>query len=245
MSKQPVLILGGRSDIGLAIAHRFASSGHPIYLAARNASSLDREKCDISLRHEVNVDLVEFDALDTASHEDWATSLSPAPGIVISAVGYMGEQSQSERSTEDAAMVMRSNFEGPASILSVFANRFEQQGKGALIGISSVAGERGRATNYVYGSAKAGFTAFLSGLRNRLSKKGVQVITVLPGFVETQMTEGLDLPKKLTAKPEEVATKVFQAVRQNKDVVYVKTIWSIIMMVIRSIPEFAFKRMSI
>ena len=91
---------------------------------------------------------------------------------------------------------MRSNYEGPASILAVLANRFEERGSGTLVGISSVAGERGRATNYVYGSAKAGFTAFLSGLRNRLATRGVHVVTVLPGFVATQMTEGMDLPAK-------------------------------------------------
>ena len=113
------------------------------------------------------------------------------------------------------------------------------------MGISSVAGERGRATNYVYGSAKAGFTAFLSGLRNRLAKNGVHVVTVLPGFVATKMTEGMDLPTRLTAQPEEVAKAVFKAVKRTKNTIYIKPIWWIIMVIIRLIPERLFKGLNI
>jgi decaprenylphospho-beta-D-erythro-pentofuranosid-2-ulose 2-reductase len=111
----------------------------------------------------------------------------------------MGTQEENAASPRDRGAVMRANFEGPASIFAHLANAMEARGSGTLVGISSVAGERGRASNYVYGSAKAGFTAFLSGLRNRLAKKGVHVVTVLPGFVATAMTEGLDLPERLTA----------------------------------------------
>src|ERR1700709_2942426 len=100
---------------------------------------------------------------------------------------------------------MRTNYEGPALILGMFAERFLKRGAGSIIGISSVAGDRGRGSNYIYGSAKAGFSAFLSGLRNRLASKGVHVITVKPGFVDTKMTEGMNLPSLLTAQPEEVA----------------------------------------
>jgi decaprenylphospho-beta-D-erythro-pentofuranosid-2-ulose 2-reductase len=140
---------------------------------------------------------------------------------------------------------MRANFEGPASILAHLANAMEARGSGTLVGISSVAGERGRASNYVYGSAKAGFTAFLSGLRNRLAKKGVHVVTVLPGFVATAMTEGMDLPARLTAQPEEVGAAVVEAVQKGANVIYVRPIWRIVMAVIRNIPEPIFKKTSI
>ena len=140
---------------------------------------------------------------------------------------------------------MRSNFEGPASIMATLANRFEERGSGTLVGVSSVAGERGRATNYVYGGAKAGFTAFLSGLRNRLAKKGVHVLTVLPGFVATRMTAGMDLPAKLTAQPAEVADKIAAAVAAGRNVIYVRSVWWLIMMIIRNIPERIFKGMKI
>ena len=245
MSKGTTLILGARSDIAMAIAHRFAKEGYDIQMAARNVESLSADKSDIELRYEAAVSLHEFDALDIGSHEHFVDSLALLPALAVCAVGYMGEQTESEQDIEAAAQVMRSNYEGPASILAVLANRFEQRGSGTLVGVSSVAGERGRATNYVYGSAKAGFTAFLSGLRNRLAKKGVHVVTVLPGFVATKMTDGMDLPAKLTAQPSDVADAVFNAVRKQRNIIYVKPIWQLIMMIIRSIPEQIFKGMGI
>ncbi|MEP4341571.1 MAG: SDR family NAD(P)-dependent oxidoreductase, partial [Lentilitoribacter sp.] len=128
---------------------------------------------------------------------------------------------------------------------AILANRFEERGSGTIVGISSVAGERGRASNYIYGSAKAGVTAFISGLRNRLAKRGVHVVTVLPGFVATQMTEGMDLPAKLTAEPSDVADAIARAVGGKKDVIYVIPTWHLIMLIIRNIPESIFKRMNI
>lgn len=245
MSKGAVLILGARSDIAMAVAHRFGKAGYDIQLAARNSESLGADKSDVELRYQVAVTLHEFDALDIVSHDSFVDALPQLPAVALCAVGYMREQAENERDVQAAAQVMRSNFEGPSSILAVLANRFEQRGSGTLVGISSVAGERGRATNYVYGSAKAGFTAFLSGLRNRLAKNGVHVVTVLPGFVATKMTEGMDLPTKLTAQPEEVAKAVFKAVKRTKNTIYVKPMWWIIMVIIRLIPERLFKGLTI
>ena len=245
MSNTTVLILGARSDIAMAAAHRFAKGGYDIQLAARNAETLEANRADIELRYQVAVTLHDFDALDIASHAGFVAQLPGLPDIAICAVGHMGAQAENEQDVEAAALVLRSNFEGPASIFAELANRFETRGSGTLVGISSVAGERGRATNYVYGSAKAGFTAFLSGLRNRLAKKGVHVVTVLPGFVATKMTEGMDLPVKLTAEPEEVAGLVFDAVQKKRNVIYAKPIWRLIMMIIRSIPERIFKGLKI
>lgn len=169
MSSRPVLILGARSDMALAIAHRFGMAGHPIQLAARNAQSLAAERDDIALRYDVEVSLHDFDALDTDSFAGFIDGLPALPHVAVSAVGYMGEQEENAADLQAATTVLRANFEGPALILAELANRFEARGSGTLVGISSVAGERGRATNYVYGAAKAGFTAFLSGLRNRLA----------------------------------------------------------------------------
>lgn len=243
MSKSSVLVLGARSDIAMAVAHRFAKAGYDIQLAARHSDSLETDKSDIELRYQVAVTLHDFDALDIQSHESFVDDLPELPAVAVCAVGYMGKQAENERDVQTAAQVMRSNFEGPASILAVLANRFEQRGSGTVVGISSVAGERGRATNYIYGSAKAGFTAFLSGLRNRLAKKGVHVVTVLPGFVATKMTNGIDLPAKLTAQPAEVARSVLNAVQKKQNIVYVKPIWQLIMIIIRKIPERTFKKL--
>ena len=245
MTKLPVLILGARSDIGKSIAHKLASLGHPVQLAARHMDNLDADRIDIELRHKVTVTLHEFDALAIDTHEAFVEALPQLPQIAVCAVGLMGQQADNEREIEAAVRVMRSNYEGPASILAVLANRFEERGNGTLVGISSLAGDRGRATNYVYGSAKAGFTAFLSGLRNRLAKHGVHVVTVLPGFVATQMTESMDLPAKLTAQPSEVADAIARAVERKKNVIYVRPVWRIIMLIIRNIPEQVFKGMKI
>ncbi|KIC45521.1 short-chain dehydrogenase [Ruegeria sp. ANG-S4] len=245
MTKSPVLVLGARSDIGKATAHAFASLGHPIQLAARRAGTLEADRSDISLRYNVEVSLHEFDALDIQSHNSFVDHLPELPEAAVCVVGLMGDQSENERDLEAATRVMRSNFEGPASILAALANCFEERGYGTLVGISSVAGERGRATNYVYGSAKAGFTAFLSGLRNRLAQKGVHVVTVLPGFVATQLTEGMDLPAKLTAQPEEVGKAITRAVEKKQNVIYVRSVWRLIMMIIRNIPEKTFNRINI
>ena len=240
-----ILILGAHSDIAIAVAHRFAEAGYQIQLAARNINNLAADKSDIELRHQVNVTLHEFDALDTTSHSYFVEQLTILPNITVCAVGYMGVQAENEREIKEASLVIRSNYEGPVSILSVLANCFEARGCGCLVGISSVAGERGRASNYVYGSAKAGFTAFLSGLRNRLAKKGVHVVTVLPGFVTTKMTEGMDLPKKLTAQPKEVANAIFNAVQKKQNIIYTRPVWRFIMIIIRNIPEQIFKRLKI
>lgn len=245
MTKPPILVLGARSDIGIAVAHKYASHGHSVQLAARQVESLAADKADIELRYNVPVTLHEFDALATDTHAAFVASLPSLPQIAICAVGLLGEQAQNEHDISAAINVMRSNFEGPASILAVLANRFEGRGSGTLVGISSVAGERGRATNYVYGSAKAGFTAFLSGLRNRLAKRGVHVVSVLPGFVATSMTEGLDLPTRLTAQPADVAEAIHKAVGNHRNIIRVLPVWTLIMAIIRAIPEPVFKRLKL
>ena len=245
MTNKAVLILGARSDMALAIAHRFAKAGHSVQLAARDPETLEAERKDIALRYDVDVTLHAFDALDTPGFAGFIDSLPVLPHIAVSALGYMGEQKENEVDLSAATTVLRSNFEGPALILAELANRFAARGSGTLVGISSVAGERGRATNYVYGSAKAGFTAFLSGLRNRLVKEGVHVVTVLPGFVATKMTEEMNLPEKLTAQPEEVAEAVHRAVVTGKNVIYARRIWQLIMLIIRNIPESIFKKMKV
>jgi hypothetical protein len=245
MSKGSVLVLGGSSDIGLAVAKRFAREGHPIQLAARQPQELEAEKSDIELRHGVKVTLHPFDALDIKSHENLVDRLPALPDVAVCAVGIMGDQKESERNPAAAILVMRSNYEGPANIIAILANRFEQRRAGTIIGISSVAGERGRRSNYVYGSAKAGLTAFLSGLRNRLANAGVHVMTVLPGFVDTRMTAGMNLPSALIVSPEALAETIYGAYRKKGDVVYSMTIWRLIMLIIKAIPESIFKKMKL
>ena len=240
-----VLILGANSDIARAIARAYAKAGRDLILAARRHERLETDVVDLKLRHGIAARAVEFDALDVAGHARFLDALEALPDTVVSVVGFMGEQAANERNPEAASLVMRSNYVGPAAILGEAANRMMARGTGVVVGISSVAGERGRARNYVYGSAKAGFTAFLSGLRNRLHGTGVHVITVLPGYVATRMTEGMSTPGLLTAQPDEVAAAILAAERQRQDVVYVRPIWRLVMAVIRAIPEPVFKRLHI
>lgn len=239
MSNQTVLILGATSDMAQAVARGFSGLGWDVQLAARRPEAVS------DLAAELGASVHSFDALELDTHGAFADGLPDLPDVAVCAVGAMGDQDESARDPMSAVEIMVANYNGPASILAELANRFEARGSGTLVGISSVAGERGRASNYVYGSAKAGFTAFLSGLRNRLAKKGVHVVTVLPGFTRTKMTEGMDLPKKLTAEPEEVSDAILKAVAKQQNVIYVRPIWRVVMAIIRNIPERMFKKMSL
>jgi short-subunit dehydrogenase len=239
----PVLILGARSDIARALAHAYAAEGCDLILAARRSAELADDATDLRLRHGVQVTLAEFDVLDPAV-DAFFDRLVTFPGTVVMVAGLLGDQKTSEADYDAADLVMRTNYNGPARYLLAAARRMEARGSGAIVGISSVAGDRGRASNFVYGSAKAGFTALLSGVRNRLARKGVTVLTVKPGFVATRMTAGMDLKPKLTARPEEVARAIVAAQRRGRDVLYVKPIWRVVMTVIGLLPEGMFKRTS-
>ncbi len=240
-----ILILGAKSDIAIATAYKFASEGFNIQLAARSSSDLDTLSKDINIKYSVSCHCHELDILNTENIDSFIDSLEVMPEIVFSAVGLMGNQKEDESSVDNASLVLRTNFEGPMLLLNEMANLFEKRGSGTIIGISSVAGERGRASNYIYGSAKAGFSAFLSGLRNRLNKSNIAVITVLPGYVYTKMTEDIELPGLLTIKPQKLAKKIYHAYKKKRDIVYSGYRWNVIMLIVKLIPEKIFKRLSI
>lgn len=238
-----LLVVGGSSDIAKATALVFAKHGWDIVICGRDIAALQAEAVNLSLRSgDSKIVAAPFDVLETESFSGFLDSLPVLPDAAVCAVGLLGSQPQAERDVAHAGIVMRSNFEGPAILLGLLAERFEARGSGTLVGISSVAGDRGRASNYVYGAAKAGLTAFLSGLRNRLATKAVHVVTVKPGFVRTRMTEGMKLPGPLTADPIEVGEAIYKAVERRKNVVYVRPVWRVIMAIIRSIPEPLFKK---
>lgn len=237
-----LLVLGASSDIGRATALAFAKDGWQIQLAGRHPEALRRDADDLAARGGVAVTLHAFDALDTGGFAAFVDALPVLPDAVVCVVGLLGEQTRAEHDLDHATTIMRSNYEGPALILGLLAERFLARGAGTVIGVSSVAGDRGRASNYVYGSAKAGFTAFLSGLRGRCLRGGVHVITVKPGFVRTKMTEGMPLPGALTAEPSEVGDAILAAVHRRRDVIYVRPIWRLVMTVVGALPEFVFKK---
>ena len=239
------LIIGATSDIGRAIARRLAADGYALQLAARDVTRLEEEAVDIRSRSGASVTTQHCDVLEKDGGSALLETLNPLPDVAICVVGLLGAQDRSERDGAAAERVMRTNYVGPALLLGALAERFARRGSGILVGVSSVAGDRGRGANYIYGSAKAGFTAFLSGLRNRLAPSGVHVVTVKPGFVRTRMTAGMNLPARLTATPDEVAAAVAGALRAGRDVVYVRRIWRLIMLAVRAMPERVFKRMKV
>ena len=241
---ETALVIGATSDIGRAIARKLAAAGYALQLAARDPERLEREARDLRVRAGAAATLRRCDVLEDGG-VSLLDDLDPLPDIAVCVVGLLGDQAESQRDAAAAERVMRANYVGPALLLGALAERFERRGGGVLVGISSVAGERGRAANYVYGAAKAGFTAFLSGLRGRLVASGVRVVTIKPGFVRTRMTAGMDLPALLTAEPDEVAAAVVRAVRRRRDVVYVRRIWRPLMFIVRAVPERVFKRLKL
>ena len=177
--------------------------------------------------------------------KSFVDSLPELPAVVVCAIGLLGDQTRGQTNLDHAVLVIRSNYEGPSLILGMLAERFLLRGFGTIVGISSVAGDRGRASNYVYGSAKAGFTAFLSGLRNRCAPHGVRIVTVKPGFVRTKMTEGMKLPRRLTADPRAIGEGIYRSTQTQTDVLYFPRVWAYLMLIIKVIPERVFKQMKL
>jgi decaprenylphospho-beta-D-erythro-pentofuranosid-2-ulose 2-reductase len=240
-----ILVIGAKSDIAKEISFEYAKNGFDLYLAARNVKELEEFADDIKVRFQRKIELIELDILQNSSHKKIYENLHQKPYGVISAVGYLGDQEFGQKDNEELNLILNTNFNALINFLNIVANDLEIRKEGFIVAISSVAGERGRRSNYLYGSAKAALTSYLSGLRNRLFDSGVHVMTVKPGFVDTKMTEKLDLPKKLTAQPRDVALSIYSGQQKCKDVIYTPRIWKFIMLMIRSIPELIFKRMKL
>lgn len=240
-----ILILGANSDIAVALAHIYAARKYNIMLASRGVSQLQTLQNDLIIRHGAGVFVQEFDANDFSSHKSFYNNLPHKPDITICVFGYLGDQEMAQSNWEEAKKIIDANYTGAISILNIVAQHYNLSKTGTIVGVSSVAGDRGRQSNYIYGSAKAGFSAYLSGLRNRLFKSNVHVLTVKPGFVNTKMTEGLNLPKPLTAQPIQVAKAIIKGIEKRKNVIYVLGIWSLIMLIIKLTPEFIFKKLKL
>jgi short-subunit dehydrogenase len=206
---------------------------------------LDLKVRDLQVRSKGHVEAVAFDALDVDSHETFYQGLDPKPDGVVLAFGYNGDQQIAQENFAEAGRIIDTNFRGAVSILEVIAADFETRRSGFIIAIGSVAGLRGRQSNYIYGAAKGALDIYLNGLRNRLFKSKVGVMTVLPGFIDTKMTADMDLPQLLTATPEQVADDIYVAHQKSKSRVYTPWFWRWIMLIIRAIPSPVFNRLSL
>jgi short-subunit dehydrogenase len=243
-----ILIVGATSGIAEAVARRYAAETCHFFLVARNESRLTQVAADLLARGAARVERFTLDVNDLprlpAMIEAAWSALSQVD-LALVAHGTLPDQKRTETDVEYAVREFRTNGESAIACLALLANRFERQGNGVIAVIGSVAGDRGRASNYLYGSAKAAVDAFASGLRGRMFKAGVHVLTVKPGFVATPMTQGLPLPEKLVATADEVAAKIKKAVEKKKEVAYVPGFWRPILFIIQSIPESIFKRLGI
>jgi len=241
-----VLIVGANAGIGRALAGEFASHQYDLILVGRDLEELQALAADLNLRHNVSaraerVDVLNFEALESALATCLALAGDSLEGAVL-CTGYLGDSETAHKDLNEARRILDTNFTGSVLALNVLANHLEQKRRGFICAVSSVAGDRGRQSNYVYGSAKGGLTTYLQGLRNRLYHSGVHVITVKPGFVDTRMVFGrAKLP--LVAEPQAVARDIYHAVMRRKNVVYVPWFWRIIMFMVCIIPEGLFKKL--
>lgn len=242
-----ILILGATSAIAKHTTRLFAQDNASLYLVARNEDKLSAMQQDMLVRGATAVDYEILDLADDKLHADLIKRATKKMGnidIVLIAYGTLGEQKQSEKNFQNTLDELQINCLSVISILTIIANQFEQQKSGSIAVISSPSGDRGRQSNYIYGTAKGALTIFLQGLRNRLAKSNVHVLTIKPGFVDTPMTK--DFKKGfLWVNPEVISKGIYNAIKKKKEIVYLPFFWRFIMIIIKSIPEKIFKKLSL
>lgn len=241
-----MIVLGSTSEVAQAFVEEALNRGEKfekIYLLTSNRETTERFARHIDVKFLQQAEVIE---LDLMKEIDYTRFEKISSGLLFCATGYLGEGTEEGLyDNKNTERIIDINYSKLVPVMNYFAHKFESRRSGTIIGLSSVAGDRGRQSNFIYGSAKAAFTAYLSGLRNYLFDKKVHVMTVKPGFMATKMTEGLPLNPKLTATPKQAATAIFKAYKKQKNVAYVLPIWGIIMMIIRNIPEFIFKKLKL
>jgi short-subunit dehydrogenase len=243
-----VLIIGATSAIAESTARLLAARGDSLYLVGRNSDKLAAIAADLSLRGSPRVGFETLDANHLGEHEPMLARAERFLGGLDTALiahGTLGDQRSCERSVELTLQELSTNALSVVALLTLIANRMEQRRAGTIAVISSVAGDRGRGSNYVYGSAKALLTAFLSGLRQRLRAADVAVITIKPGFVSTPMTSAFEKKGLLWSQPQRVAEGIVRALDRRSATVYLPAFWQPIMLIIRAIPESLFVRLKL
>jgi len=243
-----ILIVGATSAIAVACARIWANEKADFFLVARNPEKLRQTVDDLLARGAVSAGVFVLDLNDFSSHSTMLDAAYAALGnidVALIAHGTLPNQKACEQDMNLAIQEFSNNGLSVIALLTLLANRMEAQHSGTIAVISSVAGERGRPSNYLYGTAKAAVSAFCEGLRARMFKVGVHVLTIKPGFVNTPMTRGLPLPGPLVAQPEQVARHICVAISRSKNVVYTPWFWHGIMAVIRNIPESIFKKLDL
>src|SRR5580692_5380255 len=242
-----ILVLGATSGIAEATCRIWAFQGASLFLVARNAEKLAAVAADLKTRGASYVDTAVADLDDTDRHAELlAHAINSLTGMDVAylAHGILGDQSLAEQDFNTAAQILHTNLTAPVSLLTWLANYCVQRHTGTIAVLSSVAGDRGRKSNYVYGSSKAGLSAFLGGLRNRVDREGVTILTIKPGPTRTAMTAGMPKAEKF-ADVDSVAESIARAIDKRQDVLYVPFQWQPIMFVVRNVPERIFKKLNL
>lgn len=248
--RENVVVVGATSGIARALNAELARRGCGLVLAGRNMEELERCAADLRIRFPATVAVERFEAENFDDyHPFWARCATHCPegidGIVV-CHGYLPKQPQAQANFVELRKSFDVNFLSAAALLEIAAAYFVERRAGYIAAISSVAGDRGRQSNYLYGAPKAGLSAYLQGLRNRLHPAGIPVLTIKPGFVATRMTEGRVNPNSpLMARPQRVARQIDRAIRRRRNVLYTPHIWRLVMAIVRAIPEAIFKRMKL
>lgn len=243
-----ILIIGANSAIASACARIWASRGASLVLVGRDVDKLEAQAADLTVRGATKVGIWPMDATELAAHGPMLDAAQEVLGTLDCALIAHGTLPDQTACEADAALSLReftTNCTSVIALLTHLANRFEAQAHGTIGVITSVAGDRGRPSNYVYGSAKAAVSTFCEGLRARLFRAGVRLTDIRPGFVATPMTAGLPLPAALVAQPDDVARRIVAGLEKGTDVLYAPAFWTLIMAVIRAIPRPVFKRLSL
>jgi short-subunit dehydrogenase len=240
------IIVGATSSMARAFSRKAAENGAHILLAGRDQADMKRSAADCMVRGAPSAQAVMFDARKPGTFDEIAVKAALQDGEINVAVfvGSMPDQADIDVDPSLVDGTVMDGFMGPARLLQRLAPILEERESGTIVGIGSVAGDRGRLSNYVYGATKAGFHTYLAGLRNRMGRSGVHVMTVKPGFVDTAMTWGLD-GMFLVASPDDVAQDIWKSIAKKRNTIYTPWFWRYIMLIIMHVPEFIFKKLKI
>jgi short-subunit dehydrogenase len=240
-----VVILGGTSAIAQAVARRYAEQGAALFLVGRDPGRLSAVAADLTARGASSVSMLAQDLDDCRLHESILARSREVLGDldrVLLAYGILPDQRACEAEVGVALASLQTNYVSAVSLLTLVANALQAQGFGTIGVIGSVAGDRGRQSNYVYGSAKGGLAVFVQGLRHRLIATGVRVVLIKPGFVDTPMTAHLGKGGPLWASPQRVADDILRALDEGAATLYTPWFWRIIMTVVKLVPDAIFNR---
>lgn len=241
-----MIVIGSNSEVAQSFVEKVLSEGErfaKIYLLSSDTLAAEKFAQHINVKYLQDSEIIHIDLTVQINdaHLDRVDSQ-----LLFCAAGYLGKDTEEGLyDDKNTSKIVEINYSKLVVLINHFAEKMERKRNGTIIALSSVAGDRGRQSNFIYGSAKAGFTAYLSGLRNYMHSKNVHVLTVKPGFMATKMTEGMPLNPKLTASPRQAAEYIYKAYKRKKNVAYVLPIWALIMLIIRNIPEFIFKKLKL